>query len=113
MMKRSAVALAFIALTSGCMGARVPKLAKCAGPYRFANPTGTVLPSLPVPGQPQPAAAAPSAPPISPPSPPAAPGPPTSDEPINAGPPGASSGAPSAGPKPVTTGSLLPYYPSC
>jgi hypothetical protein len=102
--------LALLAVLPGCAGTRLPKLAKCTGPYRTANPYGSVLPTLPVSGglvtsPPEDAArepasagnAAPSATPATTRAPPA---------PIQ---PLAGAGRPQR-PK---TSSLAPYYPSC
>lgn len=84
-MKRSlTLALTASLLLAGCAGTRTPKLARCTGPYRYANPYGTVLPALPIPGQPAQAALPPPAP------------------------------TPSAGhPEPGKTSGLVPAYPSC
>lgn len=93
-MRRMAFVLAAIVLASGCAGTRVPRLAKCAGPYRFANTNGTILPSLPIPGQ-QSAAS----------TPPAAP------EPLR---PGATpKPQPKPDGKPAKTSALQLYFPSC
>ncbi len=95
-MKRpTAVVLVAFALLTGCAGTRTPKLTKCAGAFRYANPYGTVLPSLPISGQPAPAAAQSPATP-SPATPSAAPASPTVDPPA-----------------PAKTGALPPHYPSC
>jgi hypothetical protein len=94
-MKRpTVVVLIAFALVSGCAGTRTPKLAKCTGPFRYANPYGTVLPSLPISGQPAPApAAAQTAAPATPSAAPATP--------------------PVDPPAPAKTGALPPHYPSC
>lgn len=96
-MKRTALALAAIALTSGCAGTRLAKLAKCTGPYRYANANGTILPALPVPGQ-QPAAATPAPVPV-------APEPQESD--------GRTTHRSKRGAKPAKTSALQSHYPSC
>ena len=101
-MKRTSLALALLVLTSGCMGTRLPKLARCTGPYRYANPNGTVLPSLPIPGQPQAAATPPPA---------AAPSPPPAAAPVPQPSPGTD--APAADAKPPKTSALPSHYPSC
>lgn len=103
MMIRFGVALAAALLLCGCTGAPVPKLAKCTGPYRYANTYGTVLPSLPVPGQ-APSAATPPAP-AQPPSG-AAPTPPA-----DTGPHASEIVPGQTAPKKI--GAIQPHYPSC
>lgn len=97
MKKPTTIVLIAFALLAGCAGTRMPKLTKCTGPFRYANPYGTVLPSLPISGQPAsaPAAAQPPATP-SPATPSAAPVTPPVDPPA-----------------PAKTGALPPHYPSC
>lgn len=95
MKRATSVAFVVIALLSGCAGIRTPKLAKCAGPFRYANPYGTVLPSLPISGQLAPSSA---------PQPPASVSPPTSATPAN---------VPSDPPVAAKTSALLPHHPSC
>ena len=99
-MKRvSAMALVASALLSGCAGTRTPKLAKCAGPYRYANPYGTVLPSLPIPGQSTAEKAAPEQ----------AVGVPASPATSHASTP-----TPPVDPaRPAKSSALVPHYPSC
>jgi hypothetical protein len=99
-MRKSAVAFAALVLMSGCTGTRTPRLAKCAGPYRYANPYGTVLPSLPVSDQPGPAASTPRVV-----SPKTVPG----TTPI----PRPAVAAPATPTPPAKTGANLPSYPSC
>jgi hypothetical protein len=109
MTRRLILTLGALAMLTGCAGARLPKLAKCAGPYRYANPYGTVLPTLPIPGQPAAPASAPGATPDTPPT--AAP----KVAPPAATPPPAPS-APAAQPAPDhpgQTSALPPLYPSC
>ena len=99
-MKRvSSMTLVALALLSGCAGTRMPKLAKCVGPSRYANPYGTVLPSLPISGQPAAQMAAPAQPVAGP----ASPAP--SNAPITTPPVGP--------PTPAKSSALLPPYPSC
>jgi hypothetical protein len=89
-MKRSVqpVFLAFVLLT-GCAGTRTSKLAKCTGPVRYANPYGTVLPSLPIPGG--------SAPPAI----------------VSPLPRGPAENAPPDPTAPAKTGAVQPFYQSC
>jgi hypothetical protein len=94
MMKSSVAAIAVLMLLSGCAGTRVPKLAKCTGPYRYANMYGTVLPSLPIPGKTMPEVA------------PATGAAPTGSDPSPKT-PATSSGAPDK------TGALPTLFPSC
>lgn len=102
-MKRcSTMMLAVFLLLAGCAGTHTPKLVRCTGPYRYANPYGTVLPTLPIPGQRSPAAAAPAAPPST------GGAVPTPDP---AAPPPLSS--PAAHSDPGKTSWLAPAYPSC
>jgi hypothetical protein len=116
MMRRSATMLIGFALLCGCAGTRTPKLAKCVGPFRYANPYGTVLPSLPIPGQPPEVptaqAEAPAAPQVQSPTTPAASSP---AEPPDLAPPVAPPApqSPTDSAKPAKTSALLPYYPSC
>jgi hypothetical protein len=117
MNKLSAISVSGFLILLGCAGTRLPKLAKCTGPYRYANPYGSVLPSLPIPGQPSPAPGATPAP--------------APMAPANV-PDGAAAAAPSTAPAPAPsaadpspssptsaarvsgkTSALAPYYPSC
>ena len=98
MMARTALVLAAAVLLGGCVGTPVPKLAKCSGPYRYANPNGTVLPSLPVPGQNPPTHATGGQPPSPTPEPLA---------------PGAAGPDRKAPPPATQTSGLQPPYPSC
>jgi hypothetical protein len=88
------------ALLSGCAGTRAPKLAKCVGPSRYANPYGTVLPTLPIAGHPEQTPAASPQPRV-----PA----------VGAGQIGGSSPAspPAAPDAPPKTSAIPPFYRSC
>lgn len=106
MMVRRGLALIAAILLSGCTGTPVPKLAKCSGPYRYANSYGTVLPTLPVPGE-VPPAAPPAPGPVPPPVPPngaASPVPTT---------PQAQRADPKADAAPGPISALPAQYPSC
>ena len=46
---RTLLVIAGLVALAGC-SSRLPKLAVAKGPERYANPGGTILPSLPVPG---------------------------------------------------------------
>ncbi|WP_454887806.1 hypothetical protein [Sphingomonas oryzagri] len=107
MKRASTVTLVALLLLAGCAGTRTPKLARCTGPYRYANPYGTVLPTPPIPGKPLNPPDAPA--PVSPPS---ATAPAVEPDPSVPSPSASTpSGADRA--QPGKTSGLSPSYPSC